>query len=137
MVTPLQTLHVSSRSEREFVDITPDLQNLVGQSGIDNGFCFLFLPHTTAALTVNENWDPDVPRDILLTLNRDAAPPRPEHLHSEGNSAAHAQSVLAGATLTLFIEGGKLVLGSWQGVFLAEFDGPRARRVLVKLLAED
>jgi secondary thiamine-phosphate synthase enzyme len=129
-----ETLFVSSRSCREFLDITGRIQSLVEKHNITHGIAFLFLPHTTAALTLNENWDPDVPRDILLTLSRHTSPPDPEHRHEEGNSPAHVQSSLVGESHFLFIEDGRLKLGSWQGVFLAEFDGPRERKVFVKFL---
>ena len=125
---------VSSRASQQFIDITGQVQSLVDRSGVQNGVCFLFLPHTTAALTLNENWDPAVPADILHTLEHQTAPSSPAHTHGEGNSPAHVRSSLFGASQTLLIEGGRLVLGSWQGVFLAEFDGPRERRVFVKIM---
>jgi secondary thiamine-phosphate synthase enzyme len=136
MLDPLKiTLSVSTRASQQFVDITAQVQSRVGQSGVTNGVCFLFLPHTTAALTLNENWDPAVSADILHTLEHQTAPPSHMHKHDEGNSAAHVRSSLLGANLFLLIEDGRLVLGSWQGVFLAEFDGPRERRVDVKIMA--
>ncbi len=125
---------VSSRASQQFIDITGQVQSLIDRSGVENGVCFLFLPHTTAALTLNENWDPAVPADILHTLEHQTAPSSPAHMHEEGNSPAHVRSSLFGASQTLLIEDGRLVLGSWQGVFLAEFDGPRERRVFVKVL---
>jgi secondary thiamine-phosphate synthase enzyme len=131
-----QTLSVESHSTHQFVDITDLVQSAVGRSGVREGVCYLFLPHTTAALTLNENWDPSVPGDILHTLTRQTAPPDPAHRHSEGNSPAHVQSSLLGANLFLLVADGRLVLGSWQGVFLAEFDGPRQRRVLVKIVPD-
>jgi secondary thiamine-phosphate synthase enzyme len=132
----LHTLTVSSHASEQFVEITNSVQSLVDRSGVKRGVCFLFLPHTTAALTLNENWDPAVPGDILYTLDRQTAPRDPAHRHSEGNSAAHIRSSLLGATLFVFIEDGRLVLGPWQGVFLAEFDGPRQRQVLLKILED-
>jgi secondary thiamine-phosphate synthase enzyme len=130
----IHTFSVSSRAKRQFIDITDLIQSLVARSGVENGICYLFLPHTTAALTLNENWDPAVPEDILHTLANQTAPPDPAHRHPEGNSPAHVQSSLVGANLFLLIEKGHLILGSWQGVFLAEFDGPRERRIFVKLM---
>jgi secondary thiamine-phosphate synthase enzyme len=127
-------LAVSTRASQQFVDITAQVQSRIEQSGVKNGVCFLFLPHTTAALTLNENWDPAVPADILHTLEHQTAPPSSKHMHAEGNSAAHVRSSLLGAQLFLLIEDGRLVLGSWQGVFLAEFDGPRERRVIIKIV---
>ncbi len=126
--------YVSSRASQQFIDITGQVQSQVDRSGVQNGVCFLFLPHTTAALTLNENWDPAVPADILHTLEHQTAPSSPTHRHEEGNSPAHVRSSLFGASRTLLIEDGRLVLGSWQGVFLAEFDGPRERRVFVKIM---
>jgi secondary thiamine-phosphate synthase enzyme len=131
----LKTISVRTNSRRQFVDITDSIQSEVTGSGIPSGICLLFLPHTTAGLTFNENWDPCVPGDILLTLDRQVAPPHPEHRHSEGNSPAHVLSSLIGATLFLIIEEGKILLGPWQGIFLTEFDGPRERRVTIKIIA--
>jgi secondary thiamine-phosphate synthase enzyme len=134
MTGPLvQSFSVSTGAERQFVDITNSIQSAVTSSGVQDGLCCLFLPHTTAGLTLNENWDPAVPGDILHTLNR-AAPPDPAHRHSEGNSPAHVLSSLMGVQLVLPIEKNRLILGPWQGVFLAEFDGPRERKVTVKIL---
>jgi secondary thiamine-phosphate synthase enzyme len=132
----IHTLSVETRSARQFVDLTELVQSAVDRSGVREGVCFLFLPHTTAALTLNENWDPAVPGDILHTLTTRTAPPDPAHRHSEGNSPAHVQSSLVGATVFLLIAEGRLILGSWQGVFLAEFDGPRHRRVMVKVVPD-
>jgi secondary thiamine-phosphate synthase enzyme len=136
MNAPFQkTFPVKTDSRKQFVDITDTVQAEVTQSGVRNGICLLFLPHTTAGLTLNENWDPCVPGDILLTLDRQTAPPHPEHRHSEGNSPAHIQSSLVGATLFLIIEERKILLGPWQGIFLTEFDGPRERHVVLKIIA--
>jgi len=131
----LHTLHVQTHAVRQFVDITETVQSAVDRSGVRDGVCYAFLPHTTAALTLNENWDPAVPSDILHTLGTRTAPADPAHEHGEGNSPAHALSSLIGAGLFLFVQQGRLVLGSWQGVFLAEFDGPRERRVMLKIVA--
>jgi secondary thiamine-phosphate synthase enzyme len=128
------TLSVSTQAVRQFVDITDSVQSAVHRSGVAEGVCFLFLPHTTAALTLNENWDPAVPSDILHTLGTRTAPDDPAYEHSEGNSSAHVLSSLIGANLFLPVEKGRLLLGSWQGVFLVECDGPRTRRVIVKIL---
>jgi len=122
-------LHIRSGEKRELVDITDRLRRLVVESGVQRGMCHLFVPHTTAGLTLNENWDPTVGRDILSALER-IVPPGP-YQHREGNSPAHIMASLTGSEATLFIEDGRLVLGTWQGVFLAEFDGPRSRRLLI------
>lgn len=123
-------LEVKTGSHRELQDITAQVQRAVAGSGVQEGVCHLFVPHTTAGLTLNENWDPDVRSDLLRAWAA-MVPDVPYH-HGEGNSPAHLMSSLVGAGQTLLIAGGRLVLGSWQGVYLAEFDGPRRRRVLVK-----
>jgi len=124
-------IQVHTRSHSEFRDITAQVQRAVEESGVTEGFCHLFLPHTTAALTLNENWDPDVRGDLVRALA--ALVPNVPYRHGEGNSPAHLMSSLLGNSETLLVRGGRLVLGSWQGVYLAEFDGPRRRRVLVKV----
>jgi secondary thiamine-phosphate synthase enzyme len=130
----IEQLDVSTRGRQAFQDITSEVQALVARSEIKEGVCFLFCPHTTAGLTLNENWDPDVRHDMDIGLDA-IAPQRREYQHGEGNSPAHLKSSLIGASLCVLISGGKLVLGIWQGVYLAEFDGPRRRKVLVKLMA--
>jgi secondary thiamine-phosphate synthase enzyme len=110
------------------------VQEVVTESGVQSGICHLFVPHTTAGLTLNENWDPDVRRDLVRAL--DAMIPQISYRHGEGNSPAHLLSSLMGVRESLFVDGGELVLGSWQGIYLAEFDGPRRRRVLVKIVAD-
>jgi secondary thiamine-phosphate synthase enzyme len=135
MNAPFQkTFSVKTNAGKQFVDITDTVQAKVAESGVSNGICLLFLPHTTAGLTLNENWDPCVPGDILLTLEEQTAPPHPEHRHAEGNSPSHIQSSLVGASLLLIIEDRKILLGPWQGIFLTEFDGPRERRVVLKII---
>lgn len=124
-------LHIRSREKRQLVDITDQVQRVVAESGLQQGLCHLFVPHTTAGLTLNENWDPTVRRDILSALER-IVPPGP-YSHQEGNSPAHIMASLVGCDATLFIENGRLLLGTWQGVFLAEFDGPRNRRLLIRV----
>ena len=126
-------IHTSQR--QEFVDITDQITDLVQQSGIQSGFCFLFCPHTTAAVTFNENWDPDVRSDMGLALDA-IAPQRPDFRHAEGNSPAHVKTSMMSSDHTLFIQEGHLVLGRWQGIYLAEFDGPRTRLVYVKIRAD-
>jgi secondary thiamine-phosphate synthase enzyme len=109
------------------------VQQVVKESQIEDGLCHLFCPHTTAGLTINENWDPTVKHDMGLVLD-ELVPQRPDFRHREGNSPAHVKSSLVGASLTLFVSAGQLVLGSWQGVFLVEFDGPRTRKVLIRVV---
>jgi secondary thiamine-phosphate synthase enzyme len=127
-------LNVQTRTHSELQDITAQVQQAVAESGVVEGVCHLFVPHTTAGLTLNENWDPDVRGDLVRAL-AEMVPDVPYH-HGEGNSPAHLMSTLAGASEALLVSEGRLVLGSWQGVYLAEFDGPRRRRVLVKIVAD-
>lgn len=129
----MQQVEVATQARQELQDITGQVQAIVASSGVGEGLCHLFCPHTTAGLTLNENWDPAVGHDLGLIFD-DLVPGRPDFRHSEGNSPAHGKTSLVGSTLTLFVSSGRLVLGSWQGVFLAEFDGPRRRRVLVKMV---
>ena len=129
----MERIEVPTQSKQEFQDITSQVQEAVDQSGIADGLCFLFCPHTTAGLTLNENWDPSVRHDLGTVFN-DLVPQRNDFRHSEGNSPAHAKTTLTGSSLTLFVDDGKLVLGSWQGVYLAEFDGSRRRKVFIKVI---
>ncbi len=131
----METLDVTTPPGSAFVDITQRVQDAVARSGVGEGLCVLFLPHTTAGLTLNENWDPDVQHDLLLTLG-ELIRPDARHRHSEGNSPAHLKASLFGSSLTLIVARGALQLGAWQGVYLAEFDGPRRRNVWVKLVAD-
>jgi secondary thiamine-phosphate synthase enzyme len=130
----MDQIEVSTRGRQDFQDITAQVQAVVAKSDTVEGVCILFCPHTTAGLTLNENWDPDVRHDLGVGLDA-LSPARDSYRHGEGNSSAHLKSSLVGASLTLVVSGGKLVLGMWQGVYLAEFDGPRRRRILVKLMA--
>jgi secondary thiamine-phosphate synthase enzyme len=127
---------VSSRSRAELVDITEKVQDCVRQSRVQEGICVIVVPHTTAGLTVNENWDLSVKADLLATLER-LVPWQANYHHVEGNAAAHIKTSLVGSSHTLPVQSGQLVLGSWQGVFLAEFDGPRRRQVLVRILRDE
>ena len=130
-----QQIEVPTRSHEELVDITDQVQKVVSQSGIKTGLCHVFVPHTTAGLTLNENWDPAVRRDMLMALGK-MVPWDDDYQHGEGNSAAHVKASLMGFSHTLLVEDGRLTVGSWQGIYLAEFDGPRRRRVLVDVLGE-
>lgn len=129
-------LPVASHRATELVDITHPVQDVVHEQGYMDGVLYLFCPHTTAGLTLNENWDPDVQRDVLLTLDERIAPPDSRHRHGEGNSPAHIKTSLFGSSQLVFVEDGALQLGQWQGIYLAEFDGPRRRKVWLKFLAE-
>lgn len=130
----LRELLIRTGTQSEFVDITPQVQEIVRQSGVPSGLCYLFVPHTTAGLTLNENWDPDVRGDILRALSR-IVPAVGDYRHEEGNSPAHIKASLVGFSAMIPVEGSRLVLGTWQGVYLAEFDGPRQRRVLVRVIS--
>ena len=131
----MEQIEVSTRGRQAFHDITSEVQAVVSRSGIQDGLCFIFCRHTTAGLTLNENWDPTVQHDIGVGLDA-ISPQRPEYRHGEGNSPAHLKSSLVGAAQFVLIADGRLVLGTWQGVYLAEFDGPRRRQILVKLVAD-
>jgi secondary thiamine-phosphate synthase enzyme len=123
----------SVRTERQgFSDITARVAAIVEKSGVIEGTCLVFCPHTTAAITINENADPDVVRDMLIGLER-AFPDRGEYRHAEGNSSAHLKSSCVGASETVIVSGGQLLLGTWQGLYFCEFDGPRTRRVIVRV----
>jgi secondary thiamine-phosphate synthase enzyme len=127
-------LDVRTRAHSELLDITSQVQQAVAASGVQEGVCHVFVPHTTAGLTLNENWDPSVRDDLVRAMT--AMVPDVPYRHGEGNSPAHLMSSLIGASETLLVSGGQLVLGTWQGVYLAEFDGPRRRRVLVKIVPD-
>jgi len=124
---------VRTNSRFEMLDITGQVRSLLKESKIKSGICHLFIPHTTAAVTINENADPDVPRDIIIALDR-LIPFMGNYRHREGNAAAHIKSSLIGVSETIFIENGDLLLGTWQSLFFCEFDGPRTRKVFVKLI---
>ena len=129
----MKKFDVQTGSREVFVDITRQVEEEVRKSDIKSGICIVYVPHTTAAVTINENADPTVRQDILMTL-RKTVPDSLPYAHAEGNSPAHVKSSLVGASITIPIEDGKLVLGTWQGVFFCEFDGPRRRQVYVKLV---
>jgi len=128
-------LEINTKSRAELVDITAEVQRIVREKGVQSGICHVFVPHTTAGLTINENWDPTVGQDILMQLDK-LVPWHGNYRHAEGNAAAHIKASLTGSSQTLLVQDGRLVLGTWQGIFLAEFDGPRRRRVLVKLVGD-
>ena len=123
---------IRTTARREMIDITDQVADMVKESGIRDGICRVFVPHTTAAITINENADPDVPRDILAAMDQ-IVPFDNHYRHAEGNAAAHVKASLFGASQAVFIESGRLVLGAWQSLFFCEFDGPRTRQVLVGL----
>ena len=128
----VKTLVFSTRARSQMVDITQEVAAVVLESGVTRGVCRVFVPHTTAAVTINESADPDVAADVLAALDG-LVPWKGGYRHREGNSAAHIKSSLVGPELALLVEDGRLVLGTWQGVFLCEFDGPRKRKVHVRV----
>jgi secondary thiamine-phosphate synthase enzyme len=127
-----RTIAVRTEGAQQFLDITQQVRMVVRESGVKSGECHVFVPHTTAAVTINENADPNVRKDILNRLE-EIAPASGSYLHSEGNSHAHIKSSIVGASLVVFVEAGQLVLGTWQSIFLCEFDGPRSRNVMVRV----
>ena len=128
----LSKLRLSTPKEG-FIKITHDVESLVAESGVKEGICVVFCPHTTAGITINENADPDVVRDLTYAMNI-TSPDRPEYRHAEGNSHAHMKALMTGSSVTVIISGGKLLLGRWQGIYFAEYDGPRSREVIVKIM---
>jgi secondary thiamine-phosphate synthase enzyme len=128
------TMSVKTGSRTEFLDLTSQIQEVVRQSGVAEGLCHIFVPHTTAAVTINESADPSVKADILMVLNK-VISDREAYRHLEGNSPAHIKASLIGPQLTVLVSGQRLVLGTWQGIFFCEFDGPRSRRLHLKIVA--
>ena len=131
----MDIIEIRTRAKEEFVDLTAEVGRVVTGSGVASGVCVVAVPHTTAGITANENADPDVRADLLMTLRRivpDALP----YAHAEGNSPAHVKASLVGSSVTLVIESGRLKLGTWQGVFFCEFDGPRTRNVWIQIIGK-
>src|SRR5512136_1757470 len=132
----MNIIEIRTKAREEFVDLTADVERLVAASGVVSGVCVVTVPHTTAGITVNENADPDVRADLAMTLKR-IVPETLPYAHSEGNSPGHVKASLAGSSATFIVEDGRLRLGTWQGVFFCEFDGPRARKVWVQVLGRE
>jgi secondary thiamine-phosphate synthase enzyme len=131
----LSELSVATKSRTSLVDITDEVRKVVRNSGVKQGVCHLYVPHTTAAVTINENADPSVRSDILMELNK-LVPLEDNYSHLEGNAAAHIKSSIIGACQSVLITDGDLKLGTWQGLFFCEFDGPRKRRLFVKIVPD-
>ncbi|MDI6827807.1 MAG: secondary thiamine-phosphate synthase enzyme YjbQ [Armatimonadota bacterium] len=129
----IQRISVRTSARTEFVDITSEVQNAVKSSGISDGLCIVYVPHTTAGITINENADPDVTRDIIDTLER-LVPRDARYRHIEGNADSHVKASLMGFSASVLVENCHLVLGTWQGIYFCEFDGPRSRTVLVQII---
>lgn len=130
----MRSFSVKTSTRFEMIDITRQIRDIIRDADTGSGLCYVFVPHTTAAVTINENADPDVPSDIISILDR-LIPLHGPYRHGEGNSAAHVKASLMGASETVLIENGQLVLGTWQSIFFCEFDGPRMRKVFVKVIA--
>ena len=128
----MQTININTTKRCEFIDITSKVEGVVAKENTKEGICFVFCPHTTAALTINENADPSVKKDILNHLE-ELIPGNKRYLHGEGNSDGHIKSSMLGCSLNIIIEGASLVLGVWQGIYFCEFDGPRSRKVHVQV----
>lgn len=129
------TFSVSTRQRTELADITSEVLSRIRSSEVSDGMCFVFVPHTTAGITINENADPTVRSDIIMELNK-RIPFEDGYWHSEGNSAAHIKASIMGCCVAIPVEKGEPLLGTWQGIYLCEFDGPRTRRVHVKVMGE-
>ncbi|HDQ34943.1 MAG TPA: YjbQ family protein [Chloroflexi bacterium] len=128
-------LEIQTRTKVDLLDVTTEIQRTIMEQNIHEGICFVFCPHTTAGIVLNENWDPDVERDVALLLER-MAPDNLKYRHAEGNTPSHMKSILVGSDHFIFIENRQLQLGAWQGIFLAEFDGPRRRTLWLKIQGE-
>ena len=128
----VKTISISTTSRVEFLDITSKIEDIVEESGIRDGICYIFVPHTTAAVTINEGADPSVRRDIIAQLDK-IVPLRGNYTHMEGNSPAHIKASLIGSSQIVFVQEGRISLGTWQSIYFCEFDGPRTRRLIVKI----
>ncbi|OGX39971.1 MAG: hypothetical protein A2984_00455 [Omnitrophica WOR_2 bacterium RIFCSPLOWO2_01_FULL_41_12] len=128
----MEKINIKTSQRIDLIDITGQVQSVVAKSKTKDGVCFIFCPHTTAGLTINENADPQVRRDIINTLNK-LVPENAGYSHTEGNADSHIKSSIFGSSLTVFIENGQLAFGTWQGIYFCEGDGPRSREVWVKI----
>jgi len=129
----MPTLQINSCKQVEMIDITADVRAAVGKLGVSHGLIHLYVPHTTAAVTINENADPDVTRDMIMELNK-IVPFEDGYRHNEGNSAAHLKSSLVGISELIPLENGQPLLGTWQGIYFCEFDGPRQRKLHIRVI---
>ncbi|WP_353894011.1 secondary thiamine-phosphate synthase enzyme YjbQ [Proteinivorax hydrogeniformans] len=126
---------ITSKKHSQFIEITDIVQKLIEKNNMKFGICYIYIPHTTAAVTINENADPSVQRDMLMELDK-MVPLEDGYAHIEGNSAAHIKASLLGFNQTILVENGRLLLGTWQGVYFSEFDGPKTRTIYIKLVSE-
>jgi len=129
----IKHINIDSSKRSEFIDITARIEKLVESSDVSDGVCHLYVPHTTAAVTINEGADPSVKRDIIASLDK-LVPHVGDYMHMEGNSAAHIKATLTGSSESILIEKGSLLLGTWQSIYFCEFDGPRSRQLMVKIV---
>ena len=132
----MEVITVTTSARTEFVDVTKKVRKAVDATGVNSGLCMLYVPHTTAAVTINESADPSVRTDILKVIN-EIVPWDANYRHLEGNSAAHIKTSLIGSSELIMVEKGRLVLGTWQGIFFCEFDGPRTRKLHVNLIPSE
>ena len=130
----LETFELQTNDHNELIDITGQVSGAVKRAGVSSGICVVYVPHTTAGVTINENADPSVRHDILMACGKFIAEHDPQYRHSEGNSAGHIKSTFFGSSVHIIVDRGKLLLGTWQGIYFGEFDGPRRRRVHVKVI---
>lgn len=129
----MEKFFIETNSHTEFLEITSEVKEIIKNSKVKDGVCFLYVPHTTASLFINENADPSVREDIENSLEK-LVPEKGNYQHLEGNAPSHIKSAILGSSLSIFVEDGNLLLGTWQGIFFAEFDGPRRREVWVKTI---
>lgn len=132
----IKVLTVKSSTREEFIDITDEVERAVKTEGVKRGVCYLYVPHTTAGITINEGADPAVKKDVLNVLKK-IAPQSAGYLHLEGNADSHVKATLVGSSVVILVEEGRLLLGQWQSIFFCEFDGPRTRKVYLKIVKED
>ncbi|MEJ2157251.1 MAG: secondary thiamine-phosphate synthase enzyme YjbQ [Desulfobacteraceae bacterium] len=131
----MKTITVKTNAQTEMLDITAEIQSTLKAENFSNGVCMLYVPHTTAGITINESADPSVRRDILMVLNQ-MVPWKADYRHMEGNSPAHVKTSLMGSSELVAVKDGQMVLGTWQGIFYCEFDGPRKRKLHIKLIPD-
>lgn len=131
----MKTLKIKTDRRTQLVDVTTHVERVVAASGVQSGVCYVYVPHTTAAITINEHADPDVATDVEGAFDR-MVPAHGPYRHGEGNSDSHIKAILTGASQIVFVEEGRLALGRWQGIFFCEFDGPRERKLQVKVVAD-
>jgi secondary thiamine-phosphate synthase enzyme len=131
----MKTLRVKTNRRTQFVDITREVEQAVRESAVKSGICYVYVPHTTAGVAINEHADPDVASDVEGIFDR-LIPHKGAYRHAEGNTDSHMKAILTGTSQTILIENGRLALGTWQGIFLCEFDGPRQRTVLIKIVSD-